>query len=123
MKFVIGKFSNEVFHALTKKELTLLFKLVPKEWTKPITGVVLSAKIFSKTKVEQAVFYTDKTKQLSILSRGLDRQDIARQVLIELAVVGGELDPINPNKASKEQVVALDTLIKPYMDKFLKSRI
>ncbi|MCF2948557.1 hypothetical protein L0668_10600 [Paraglaciecola aquimarina] len=122
MKFVIGKFSNELFHALTKKEITLLFKYVPKGWTQPIKAVVLSAKVFSKTKVDQPVIYSDSTNQLTIYSRGLDRQDIARQVLIELAVVAGEIEPINPSKASKEQAAELDVLIKPYMTKFLKTR-
>jgi hypothetical protein len=122
MKFVIGKFSNELFHGLTKKEITLLFKLVPSEWTKPITGVVLSAKVFKNTKVAQPVMFSEKTKQLSILSRGLVREDIARQVLIELAVVGGALEAVDPNKVSKELAAELDAVIKPYMTKFLKAR-
>lgn len=122
MKFVIGKFSNELFHALTKKEITLLFKLVPSEWSNPIKSVVLSAKVFQKTKVAQPVMFSEKTKQLTILSRGLIREDIARQVLIELAVVAGELEAVNPNKVSKERAVELDLLIKPYIDKFLKAR-
>jgi hypothetical protein len=123
MKFVIGKFSNELFHALTKKEITLLFKLVPSEWVKSITGVVLSAKVFQKTNVSQPVMFSEKSKQLSILSRGLVREDIARQVLIELAVVGGALEAVDPNKASKELAAELDAVIKPYMSKFLKARV
>jgi len=31
MKIVIGKFSNEPFHALSKKEVSLLLKIVPQE--------------------------------------------------------------------------------------------
>ncbi|WP_158970876.1 hypothetical protein [Paraglaciecola sp. L3A3] len=123
MKFVIGKFSNEVFHALTKKEVTLLFKLVPKEWTQSITGVVLSAKVFKNTKVKQPVMYSEQTQQLTILSRGLDREDIAKQVLVELAVIGGEIEAINPNKATTEQAASLDMLVKPYMTKFLRSKL
>jgi hypothetical protein len=49
MKIVIGKFSNEPFHALSKKEVSLLLKLVPKEWIKPLSSVILSSKIFNKT--------------------------------------------------------------------------
>ncbi|MDU0354121.1 hypothetical protein RS130_09395 [Paraglaciecola aquimarina] len=123
MKFVIGKFSNQVFHALTKKEVTLLFKLVPDEWTKPIRGVVLSAKVFKNTKVAQPVMYSPTTSQLSIFSRGLKREEIARQVLIELAVIGGELEAINPLNVTKEQDAVLDGLVKTYLDKFLKARV
>ena len=79
--------------------------------------------MLKKTKSEQAVNYDSGTKKLTILSRGLEREDTVRQVLIELAVAGGEIEAINPNLASKQQNVELDALIKPYMSKFLKLRI
>jgi hypothetical protein len=117
MKVVIGKFSNEPFHALSKKEVSLLLKIVPQEWVKQISSVVLSSKIFKKTKLVKPVEYTPTTQQLSIYSRGLVREDIARLVLLELASVSGELEEIQFDKASN-----LNTVIKPYIDKFLKAR-
>lgn len=123
MKFVIGKFSSEPFHALNKQALTVLFKLAPKEWMKNVSTVVLSAKVLKKTKIEQAVMYEPATNKLTILSRGLTREDTARQVLIELAVAAGEIPSINPTKASKQQNEELDVLVGAYLKKFLKSRI
>jgi hypothetical protein len=117
MKIVIGKFSSEPFHALSKKEVTLLFKLVPAEWSKHVSSVIFSAKILNKTKLAKPINYTATTKQLSIYSRGLIREDIARQLLLELASIAGELE----DKSSVS--TDLDILIKPYMDKFLKARV
>lgn len=117
MKIVIGKFSSEPFHALSKKEVTLLFKLVPTEWAKHVSSVIFSAKIFNKTKLAKPISYAETTKQLSIYSRGLIREDIARQLLLELASIAVQLE-------DKTSVSAdLDTVIKPYMDKFLKARV
>jgi hypothetical protein len=65
----------------------------------------------------QVVFSAIK-KQLSIFSRGLVREDIARQVLLELASIGREMGEANTDKTSEH-----DNEIKPYMDKFLKARM
>ena len=118
MKIVIGKFSAEPFHALSKKEVSLLLKLVPKEWLEHLSCVVLSSKIFKKTKLAKPVEYSTASKQLSIFSRGLVREEIARQVLLELAEIGAQKEEGNPDIAA-----VLDKVIKPYMDKFLKARM
>lgn len=118
MKVVIGKFSNEPFHALSKKDVSLIFKLVPKEWAIHVSSVVLSSKIFKKTKLTKPVEYTLSNKQLSIYSRGLVREDIARQVLLELATINAVQEDIDEDKAFE-----LDIIIKPFMDKFLKAKV
>ena len=117
MKIVIGKFSNEPFHALSKKEVSLLLKLVPSEWIKPVTSVVLSSKIFKKTKLTKPVDYSSSNRRLSIYSRGLERKDIARQVLIELAAIGADQEGTD-----SAQTLELDKIIETFMDKFLKTR-
>jgi hypothetical protein len=118
MKIVIGKFSNPPFHALSKKEVSLIFKLVPTEWAKNVSCVVLSSKIFKKTKLQNPVEYITTNQQLSVFSRGLVREDIARQVLLELATIDADLKAIQCDEATE-----LEMLIKPYMHKFLKARI
>lgn len=118
MKIVIGKFSNEPFHALSKKEVTLILKLVPKEWISPISSVVLSAKIFKKTKLAKPIEYNGTTNQLSIYSRGLEREDIAKQMFMELAGINAQLEDDNAVSTAY-----LEAVIKPYMVKFLKARV
>jgi hypothetical protein len=118
MKVVIGKFSSEPFHALSKKEISLLLKLVPDDWIKQVSSVVLSSKILKKGKLSKPVEYSAIKKQLSIFSRGLVREDIARQVLLELASIGGEIGEGNIGRAFEH-----NNEIKPYMDKFLKARV
>ena len=118
MKIVVGKFSNEPFHALSKKEVSLLFKLVPSEWEKQVSSVMLSSKIFKKTKLAKPVEYKASIKQLSIFSRGLEREDMARQVLLELATMGAALEDADSDKASD-----IETIIKPYLTTFLKARV
>jgi hypothetical protein len=117
MKVVIGKFSSEPFHALSKKDLSLLFKLVPKEWASQVSSVVLSSKIFGKTKLTHPIEYSVTSKQLSIYSRGLVREDIARQVLCELASIAAT------QQEDSSETTELAALIKPYLDKFLKVKI
>jgi phage/plasmid-associated DNA primase len=117
MKIVMGKFSSEPFHALSKKEVSLLLKIVPQEWVEQLSSVVLSSKIFKKTKLVKPVEYTTTTKQLTIYSRGLVRDDIARQLLYEIALIGAQAE-----ETQSDQVCDLNTVIKPYMDKFLKTR-
>lgn len=118
MKIIIGKFSNELFHALSQRELNLLFKLIPKEWAVHVSSIVLSSKVFKKTKLSKPIEYSAATKRLSIYSRGLVRENIARQLLLELAL-------INAEHGEKGAVVDkdFDSVIKPYMDKFLKARV
>jgi hypothetical protein len=118
MKIVIGKFSNEPFHALSKKEISLLFKLVPREWETQVSSVMLSSKVFKKIKLAKPVEYIASSKQLCIFSRGLVREDIARQVLLELAKIGTEHREHDHDKACE-----LDTMIRPYLVKFLKARV
>ena len=117
MKVVIGKFSNEPFHALSKKEISLLLKLVPSEWESQVSSVVLSSKIVKKTKVAKPVEYNATSKQLTIFSRGLVREDIARKFLLELASINTE------EAANSDLDGDLDKVIKPYLDKFLKARV
>jgi hypothetical protein len=118
MKIVIGKFSHEPFHALSKKEVSLLLKIVPSEWVKHVSSVVLSSKICKKTKLTKAVEFKSTSKQLCVYSRGLDREEIARQVLFELAAIGADFDEAHADKTSELQIV-----IKPYMNTFLKARV
>jgi hypothetical protein len=118
MKVVIGKFSNEPFHALSKKDVSLIFKLVPKEWAINVLSVVLSSKIFKKTKLTKPIEYTPSNKQLSIYSRGLIREDIAKQVLLELAIISAVQEGADSDNSSE-----LDIKIKPFMDKFLKAKV
>jgi hypothetical protein len=117
MKIVMGKFSSEPFHALSKKEVSSLLKIVPDEWVKNISGVILSSKIFKKTKLVKPVEYTTTTQQLYIYSRGLVRDDIARQLLHELALINAQAKATHSDKACD-----LNAMIKPYIDKFLKAR-
>ena len=63
------------------------------------------------------VEYSATSKQLSIYSRGLLREDIARQVLITLALID-VVEEINFDNTTE-----LNSLIKPYMEKFLKARL
>ena len=118
MKIVMGKFSSEPFHALSKKEVSLLLKIVPQEWSKQVSSVVLSSKIFKKTKLTKPVEYKVTNKQLSIFSRGLERESIARQVLLELATMGMEQD-----EANTDNTFELEIVIKPYMEKFMQARV
>jgi len=118
MKVVIGKFSSEPFHALSKKEVSLLLKLVPSAWAKQVSSVVLSSKIFKKTKLAKPVEYKATSQQLSIYSRGLARENVAKLVLLELASISGEFGELH-----SDNITQVDIAIQPYLDKFLKARV
>lgn len=118
MKVVIGKFSHEPFHALSKKDLSLLFKLVPKEWENHVSSVVLSSKILKKAKLTDAIEYKVTSKQICIYSRGLVRENIAKQLLCELASIAVQKEQSKPVAETD-----IEILIKPYMEKFLKTKV
>lgn len=118
MKVIIGKFSHEPFHALTKKDLSLIFKLVPKEWESNVSSVVLSSKILKKTKLGNAVEYKNTNKQLCLYSRGLVREEVTKQVLLTLAAIDIQRKGLN-----LDLVPDMHEIIKPYLDKFLKSKV
>jgi hypothetical protein len=80
--------------------------------------VILSSKIFKKTKLSKPIEYIATSNQLNIYSRGLVREDVARQVLLELAKIG-----VQNEEAIFDIACELDKVIKPYLDKFLKARV
>ncbi|MEP1447391.1 MAG: hypothetical protein ABJK37_14905 [Paraglaciecola sp.] len=118
MKVIIGKFSHEPFHALSKKDLSLLFKLVPKEWGNHVSSVVLSSKILKKAKLTHAIEYKVTSKQICIYSRGLVREIVAKQLLVELASIALQKEHSKPVVETD-----LDILVKPYIEKFLKTKV
>lgn len=117
MKIVMGKFSSEPFHALSKKDLNLLFKLVPNEWATHVSSVIMSSKVFKQTKLTKPLEYMATSKQLNIYSRGLLREEMARHVLYELASIAAAQQE---NSATSAE---LDAMVKPLIAKFLKVKL
>jgi hypothetical protein len=109
MKVITGKFSGGQFHGITNQDVIKLFKHIPKEWSAQVQSVVLSAKVLKKNQLPQTVVFDAASKKLTVHSRGYERDDIVKQMLLILAAKFGE-------------GIDAESEIKPYMQKFLKSR-
>lgn len=123
MKVVVGKFKSEPFHSLSKKDVSLIVKLVPSNWIAGINTIILGAKIYAKTQVSRPVIFSPASGRLTILSRGYERREIASEVLCELAVAGGEAAKDESKHKLKSERVRFDGIIKPYLEQFLKAKI
>ena len=123
MKIVVAKLNKEPYHSLTAKDIKQLFSLVPQEWKFLITQVVLGAEMFSNSRFDRPVIHSSVSSRLNVLSRGLSKERMVKEVLRELALNGGEAQSGFVNHVPKTELVKLDRVIAPYIDNFFENEI
>ncbi len=120
MKIIIPKINKEPYHSLTKSDVKLIFKIAPNDWTSEIKVVILSAEPFKNSHFDRPVIYSGYSSRLNILSRGLTKDDIAKEVFRELGLRGRLAQTSYCNHIPKSELAKLDNCIKPYLKEFLK---
>jgi hypothetical protein len=123
MKIVVAKLNKEPHHSLTAKDVKRIFSIVPDDWKSQITQVVLGAELFSNSRFDRPVIHSSVSSRLNVLSRGLTKKRIVKEVLRELALIGGVAESGFVNHVPKAELVKLDRVIEPYINKFLKNDI
>ncbi|MEH6393329.1 hypothetical protein [Pseudoalteromonas sp.] len=118
MKIISAKLNKEPYHSLTKKDVKLIFSLVPNEWISDIKEVVIASEMFSKSRFDRPVIYSSYLNRLKIISRGYSKIDAAKEVLRELGVNGGIAQTQFANHIPKSELVNLDKVVAFYLSEF-----
>ncbi len=122
MKVIVAKINKEPMHSLSKSDITFIFKCVPDNWISGIKTVVLAAELFKNSRFDRPVIYSAYSSRLNILSRGLSKTNAAKEVFRELGLVGGVTQSVSVNHIPKNELLKLDTIIKPYLSEFTSVR-
>ncbi|QBY05046.1 hypothetical protein E2K93_11905 [Thalassotalea sp. HSM 43] len=123
MKIVVARLNKEPYHSLTAKDVKKIFALVPKEWKNQINQVVLGAELFSNSRFDRPVIHSSISARLNVLSRGLPKERMVKEVLRELALNGGVAESRFVNHVPKAELVKLDRTIGSYITRFFENEI
>ena len=111
MKIITEKINSLPAHSITKKDVELVLKHVPQEAFGVATIFKISAQIFSKSKWDRPVVQNGTT--YNILSRGLEKEFIIKELLIEIYVHLTKIYGMYAHRLSKEQRKNLEELVQP----------
>ena len=111
MKIVIDKVTSEPGHSLTKKDIKLVLKHIPKEWIGSANIFRLTSQMFEKSKWPRSVIYNAPT--YIIMSRGIDRNVVIKEFLIELAITPTIGSSRSAHSLDKEQIKKIEEVIEP----------
>ena len=123
MKIISAKLNKEPFHSLSKKDIKRIFSLVPEEWKTAIDQVVMSSELFENSRFDRPVIHSSVNRRLNVLSRGLTKRRMVKEVLRELALNGGVAQSGFVNHVCKAELVKLDEAVEPLVLAFLEDEI
>lgn len=84
MKILIEKINSKPGHSISNQEVRDVIDIVPDDWIRVGHTFSISAQLFENSGWDRPVIQNNTT--FRILSRGLDRKLILRELLIELAI-------------------------------------
>lgn len=119
MKIITDKLNSEPFHSVTKKDVQAVIDVVPKDWIGLHHVFAISAQLYKNSRWPRPVIKNGVT--FKILSRGIDKEIIIKELLIELAIFPTILSSGYAHSLTKEQRKTLKVAIEPYYSK-LKER-
>lgn len=122
LKIIESKLNTEPYHSLTKNDVKFIIELVPEDWYRFVGKVILSATLFKNSRFDRPVFGHAGSSDIKILSRGFSKQDIAKEFLRELAVLGRVAQTQKANHIPKNELTKIDESIEPYLKEFLSAR-
>jgi len=115
MKIIIEKTKTEPNHSITKKDIQAIIEIVPDDWIGIAHVFLISAQLFENSNWDRPVIQNNTT--FRILSRGIDRNEIVKELLIELAIRPTRTDPPRGHSLTKSQRKKLEEFIMPYFIK------
>ncbi len=124
MKITFDRVTKEPLHSLSKKEIKVIFDNIPEKWIDGFSSVRFCAAIHATPKFYGKRPVEINHSRLNIHSRGINKQQIIKEILRELAQENsGEagLREISHNSMTKNQMKRLDQLVKPYTDKIVST--
>jgi len=118
MKIVTDKVSSEPFHSISKQDIQVVIRNIPKDWIGIANVFKISSQLFSNSKWSRPVIENNTT--FIIMSRGFDRDYIIKELLIELALSPCGIYAVNAHRVTKNQRWKLETMIQPMFDNIIK---
>ena len=123
MKIISAKLNIEPFHSPNKKDIKRILSLVPEEWKMAIDQVVLSSELFENSRFDRPVIHSSISLRLNVLSRGLTKRRMVKEVLRELALNGGVAQSGFANQVCKAELAKLDETVEPFILAFFEDEI
>ena len=115
MKIIAEKINNGPKHSITKSDIKEVIKIIPNEWIGVAHIFSISSQLFKNSGWDRPVIQNNTT--FKILSRGIDKNLILKELLIELAIAPTKTYPAKNHSLSKSQRKKLEELILPYYNK------
>ncbi|MBF9253991.1 hypothetical protein I2I11_11870 [Pontibacter sp. 172403-2] len=112
MKIITEAINQEPSHSVTKKDIETVIKYVPKDWIGVAHVFLIAEQKFENSNWDRPVVQNQTT--FRILSRGLEKKIVIKELLIELAVTPARIYPMKSHKLNKEQRRKLEEMIQPY---------
>jgi len=115
MKIIIDKINSEPKHSLSKKELQLILSKIPINYVNTFVTFKISSQMFSKSDWNRPVIYNNST--YNILSRGLSKEYIIKELLIEIFCQHTRICfQTFGHKLNNQQRKKLEEIIAPYYE-------
>ena len=117
MKIITESINKEPFHSVTKKDIETVIKHVPKDWIGVAHVFLISEQKFENSGWDTPVKQNQAT--FRILSRGLEKQKVIKELLIELAINPTQTYPRKFHILDKKQRRKLEEVVQPYYELIL----
>jgi len=118
MKIIIEKINSGLEHSISKKDIKKIIDIVPDDWIGVSNIFLISSQLYQNSGWDRPVVQNNTT--FKILSRGIDRNIIIKELLIELAIRPSKNYPTYGHSLNKSQRKKLEELIIPYYEKFFE---
>ena len=116
MKIIVEKINDELNHSITKNDIKILLEIIPKDWIGVAHVFKISSQLYDKSKWDRYVIQNNTT--FNILSRGIQKQLVIKDLLIELALRPNKVYPAYGHQLNSQQIKKVEQIILPYYDDF-----
>ena len=112
MKIIKEKISSVPDHSVSRKDIEIVIRHIPKDWVGVANIFKISSQLFNNSKWDRPVIENNAT--FLIMSRGFERNYIIKELLVELAIRPSGLGySMKAHHLNKEQRNKLEKLICP----------
>jgi hypothetical protein len=119
MRIITDKINTLPNHSISKKEVLIVLKNVTNERFGIATVFKISSQLFDNSKWERPVILNGST--YNILSRGLEKELIIRELLIEIYVNATDIHfSMKGHKLNADQRKKLEEIISPIYHKVIR---
>ncbi|WKW47537.1 hypothetical protein P3875_05640 [Myroides sp. JBRI-B21084] len=121
MKIIVDKINTKPYHSLSKKDIQLILSKIPVNWVHNFTIFKISAQLFTSSGWDRPVIMNVSKRTFNILSRGLKKNDIIKELLIEVFLYYTNINSqAQGHKLTNKQRKEFEGIIAPFYEEILK---